>query len=142
VDNNGKYQQSGAVIAFGVVYLVAGIAFPNPVVRNETQFKWRLAAWLICGVAFAIHIWLGIVHFQNSPKRTAFHASIFVALGAFALAASANIHALMVGTGNQRLLALALVIWPIMTGVPALVLAFVAAAVIIRVRANNKRGSD
>ena len=34
---------------------------------------------------------------------------------------------LTAGTGNQGLLALALVIWPIMTGVPAFVVALVAA---------------
>ena len=54
------------------------------------------------------------------------------ALGAFGLAAAANIHALRTGTGNQSLLALALVIWPIITGVPAFVAALLAAAALAR----------
>src|SRR5689334_9242048 len=109
------------VILFGLVYLLVGVAFPNPSVSNKTQFTWRLAAWLTCAVAFAIHIWLEHFRLRNSPRRTALHASLAVALGAFGLAAAANIHALGTGTGNQRLLHLALVLWPIVTGVPAFV---------------------
>jgi hypothetical protein len=138
---SGKYQWLRIVILFGMVYLVVGVAFPNPSASNEMQFMWRLAAWLTSAVAFAIHI--GLEHFRrrNSPRRTALHASVSVALGAFALAAAANIHALTAGTGNQRLLALALVIWPIITGAPAFVVALAAAAGLARVRPNDKPGS-
>ena len=101
-----------AVTLFGVVYLVVGVAFPNPPAANKLQFR-------------------------NSPRRTGLHASMSVALGAFGLAAAANIHALTSGTGNQRLLALALVIWPIMTSVPAFVVALAAAAVFARLRPND-----
>src|SRR3954451_10182569 len=100
-----------------MVYLVVGVAFPNPPAPSETQFRWRLAAWLTCAVAFAIHIGIEHVRLRNSPRRKAVHAAVAVALGAFALAAAANIHALTAGTGNQGLLASALVIWPIITGV-------------------------
>ena len=97
---------------------------------------WRLAAWLTCAVAFAIHIGLEHFRLRNSPCRTALHASLSVALGAFGLAAAANIHALRTQTGNQRLLALALVLWPIITGVPAFVVALTLAAGLARMRPN------
>jgi hypothetical protein len=132
-----KYQSLLAVVLFGVVYLVVGVGFPNPSAANRAQFMWRLAAWLICGVAFAIHIGLAYFRFRNSPSRTALHVAAAVALGAFALAAAANIRALTTGTGNQRLLALALVIWPLITGLPAFVVAFVATTVLARVRPND-----
>jgi len=119
---------------FGLVYLVVGVTFPNPPAPNERQFIWRLAAWLTCAVAFAIHIGLEHFRFRNVPHRTALHASMSVALGAFGLAAAANIHARMAGSGNQRLLALALAIWPIITAVPAFVFALVTAAVLARLR--------
>ena len=135
---SGKYQWLRIVILFGMVYLVVGVAFPNPSASNEMQFMWRLAAWLTSAVAFAIHIGLEHFRLRNSPRRTALHASVSVALGAFALAAAANIHALTAGTGNQRLLALALVIWPIITGAPAFVVALAAAAGLARVRPNDK----
>ena len=112
---------------FGIVYLVVGVAFPNPPAANKMQFMWRLAAWLTCAVAFAIHIGLEHFRFRNAPLRTALHAALSVAIGAFGLAAAANIHALRSGTANQRLLALAFVIWPIITGVPAFVVALIAA---------------
>ena len=126
------------VLLFGVVYLVVGVGFPNPPASDKTQFMWRLAAWVICAAAFASHIGLEHFRFRNSPSSNALHAAISVALGALGLAAAANIHARMTGTGNQRLLALALMIWPIMTGVPAFLVAFAAAAVLARVRASKK----
>ena len=123
-----------AVILFGIVYGVVGIAFPNPSAANKWQFIWRLGAWLICALAFAIHIGLEHFRYRNSPSRTAFHAAAAVSLGALALAVAANIHALRAGSGNQRLLTLALAIWPIITGVPAFILALVAAVVLTRLR--------
>ena len=141
MNTSGKHQGLRAAIPFGMVYLVVGVAFPNPPASDETQFMWRLAAWLTCAVAFALHIGLEHVRFRNSPRRTAFHAAASVALGALALAAAANIHALTAGTGNQRLLALALVIWPIIAGVPAFVVALAAAAGLARVRPNDQPGS-
>jgi len=130
------FQGLGTVILFAVVYLLVGVGFPNPSVANKTQFMWRLAAWLVCAVAFATHIWLEHFRLRNSARQTALHASFAVALGAFGLAAAANLHALRTGTGNQRLLHLALVLWPIITGVRALVVAFVAAAVLAGARPN------
>jgi uncharacterized membrane protein (DUF4010 family) len=137
----GKYQWLWAAILFGTMYAIAGIAFPNPSAPNETQFMWRLAAWLTCAVAFAIHIGFEHMRLRNSPFCTALHASAAVALGALALAVAAIIHALTAGTGNQGLLALAPVIWPILTGVPAFVVAFAAAAGLARVRPNDKPSS-
>ena len=122
------------MILFAMVYLVVGVAFPNPPASNKMQFMWRLTAWLICAVAFAIHIGFAYFRFQNSLRGTALQAALSVALGAFGLAVAANIHALMTGTGNRRLLALALVIWPLLTGVPAFLVAFVATALLARVR--------
>jgi len=98
---------------------------------------WRLGAWLTCALAFAIHIGLEHFRFRNSAYRIALHVSASVSLGAVALAAASNIHALRTGTGNQRLLALALVIWPIIAGVPAFVVGLVAAAVLVRLRPNT-----
>jgi hypothetical protein len=137
LNTSGKYRWLRTVIPFGMVYLVVGIAFPNPPASNPTQFMWRLAAWLICALAFALHIGLEHFRLRNSPCRTALHASLSVALAAFALAAAANIHARTAGTGNQRLLALALVIWPILAGLPAFVVALTVAAGLARVRPND-----
>ena len=129
-----------AVVLFGMVYLAVGVGFPNPAAAGTTQFIWRLAAWLTSAAAFAVHIALEHFRLRNSPPTTALHVAFAVALGAFGLAGAANVHALSAGTGNRRWLALALVIWPIMTGVPAFVVALAAATGLGRLRPKNKPG--
>jgi hypothetical protein len=136
VNASGKHPWLLAVILSGVVYLVVGVAFPNPAAANKVQFMWRLAAWLTCALAFAIHICVEHFRFRNSPRTAALHAAMAVALGAFGLAAAANIHARTSGTGNQRLLALALAIWPVITAAPAFVVAWAVAVLLARVRRN------
>lgn len=121
-----------------IVYSVVGIAFAalaNPSASNEMRITWRLAAWLVSAAAFAAH--LGYEHFRlrNSPLRTAWHVSVAVALGAFALAVWVNVHAHWVAASHQSPLApLALVVFPAVTGVPAFVVAFLAVAVLDRTR--------
>lgn len=134
-----KRQWLPAVILFGVVYLLVGVAFPNPPATDKLQFVWRLVAWLICAVAYGLHI--GFEHFglRHSPRRTALHVAAAVALGAFGLAAAANIHALRTGTGNRRLLILALVIWPLITGVPAFLVALAASIGLYLTRPNDRQ---
>jgi hypothetical protein len=115
---------------FAVVYMVVGVAFPNPSAADKNQFMWRLGAWLICALAFVIHIVLEHFRFRNPAGRTAFHVALSVALGGLGLAVAANVHALSAGTGNRSLLGLALVLWPLITGVPAFLVAFLIAALL------------
>jgi hypothetical protein len=116
----------------GVVYLVVGLTFAalaGSASSNQMRATWRLLAWATSGAAFAAHI--GYEHFRlrNSPAITALHAALAVGLAAFGLAAAANIHAAGSGASHQRsLLLLALVAWPVLTAVPAFVVAVVAAA--------------
>jgi hypothetical protein len=115
----------------GAVYFVFGVAFAAFAgwsASNSMRVTWNRLGFLVSAVAFALHI--GYEHFRlrNSPLITASHVSLAVALGAFALAVSANVHGYRVGTSNQRLLAFALVAWPAITAVPAFVVALVAAA--------------
>jgi hypothetical protein len=111
----------------GVLYLLAGTVFLNPPASNRAQFIWRLAAWIISAVTFCVHAWYELFRLHSPPRRLAIHVSTAVALGAVGLAVAANIHALSTGTGNRQLLILAVVIWPILTAVPAFAIAFIAA---------------
>ena len=119
------------VIVLSVVYLIIGLAFgafAGWSASSQMRVTWRLLAFLTSAVAFAIHI--GYEHFRwgNSPLITAAHASMAVAVGAFALAVAANVHGQWVGSSHPRLLAFALVAWPALTAIPAFVVALVAAA--------------
>src|SRR5713101_5343019 len=120
-----------AVILLAVVYLVIGVTFATLAGSSGSQqlrVTWRLAAWSASAAAFAAHI--GYEHFRlrSSPRITAWHSSIAVALGALALAVAANVHAHRAASPNQPALALALVVWPALCGLPAFVVALAAAA--------------
>lgn len=124
-------------ILFGIVYLIIGLAFgelANLATSDEMRVVWRLAAWVVSAVAFATHIGYEHFHMHSMPRLTALHASLGAAIGAFGLAGAANVHLWLSGQGNQLLLALALVLWPIITAVPAFLVALVLAAVLTRMR--------
>ena len=122
-----------ALILVGAIYAVTGIVFAWP--ENHVRV-WRLAAWLVSAAAFATHI--GYEHFRMraTPGRAAWHVALAVALGAFGLAVSATIHSLLVASTVQqrRLVRLALVIWPIITGLPAFLVALAASGMLTRLR--------
>ena len=119
-----------AAIIVGVIYFLVGFAFAafaSWATFNLTRENWNRLAFLICAVAFAVHI--GYEHFQlkNSARLTAWHTSVAVALGAFGLALAANIHELGSAAGYRPRMLIALVAWPVITAVPAFVVALVAA---------------
>jgi len=91
---------------------------------------WRLAAWIVSAIAFAAHIRYDQSRLGNPPKATAIHVAVGVAIGAFGLAAAAVVHALTTGTGNLRLLGIALVAWPAITAIPAFLVVLAAATVL------------
>lgn len=144
VNESGKYRWLLAVMLFGAVYLLIGIAFPNPSAPTEKQFLWRLAAWIVSAIVFAIHICYEHFRLRNSTRTVAAHASMAAALGAFALSVAANIHALRTGAGNGRLLLLSLVLWPFITAVPAFLAALGCSAglarLFMRSGSNNTEG--
>jgi hypothetical protein len=115
----------------GTLYLIIGVGFAP--LSVPSVFFWRLAAWMVSAFVYAAHI--GCEHFRvrGSPRSTALHVAFGAAVGALGLAAAAIVHSLLTGTGNLRLLCIALLIWPLITGVPAFVVAWVLAAVLARV---------
>jgi hypothetical protein len=115
----------------GALYLIIGVGFAR--LSVPSVFFWRLAAWIVSAVVYAAHI--GYEHFRirSSPHATALYAAFGAAIGAFGLAAAAIGHSLLTGTGNLRLLRLALLVWPLVCGVPTYVVAFVLTAVLARV---------
>jgi len=128
---SGRKRWVRAVILLGVVYSVVGIAFgafAGWSASNQMRIAWRLGAWIISAIAFAAHVGYERLRLRNSALTTALHTSLAAALGAFALAVAANVHAQRVTSSHQRLLAFSLVAWPVLTAVPAFVVALIAAA--------------
>jgi hypothetical protein len=137
---SGRQRWLRPVILVAVLYLVAGITFGVLAAwaqSHQMRLTWRLAAWLTSAVAFLAHI--GYEHFRmgNSPRTVALHASLAVAVGAFALAVAANVHELWGGLSYRGLLAIALVVWPALAAGPAFVVALAVAAGLARTRPSS-----
>jgi hypothetical protein len=120
------------------VYLVVGVAFGVFASGSATEAMrvlWRRLAWLVSAVAFAAHIGYEQIGLGSSPRTTATRVSLAAAAGACGLAVAANLHEWWVAAASyRRSLALALVAWPLLTVVPAFLVALVAAAALHRWR--------
>ena len=125
------------MVILGVVYAFVGIVFAVPVGHAKI---WRLAAWVVSAVAYTAHICYEHFRLRNSPGSGALHVALGVALGAFGLALGANIHSLRLGSTieHRRLLLLALGLWPIITALPAFLVALAAGWVLAAVGARAK----
>jgi hypothetical protein len=117
----------------GGLYLAAGLisaALAGAAASNQMRFLWRLSAFVISAVVFAAHVAHERFRRRSSVRPTAWHASVAVALGAFALALAANVHDLGSASGYRPRMLVALVAWPLLTAVPAFLVALAAAAVL------------
>ena len=126
-----------AALLVGVIYCLIGRVFALP--ANHVT-AWRLAAWFVSGVAYAAHI--GYEHFRlcNSPRLTALHVALAVAIGAIGLALAGMIHSLSTTSAIRPAWLLAIVIWPAVTAVPAFIGAFVTGVVVAHRRRNIDAG--
>ena len=118
-----------AALLVGAVYLLIGRGFTLPAGHVHA---WRLAAWLVSGVAYAAHIWYEHFTLRNPPRTGALHVALAVAIGAIGLAVLAMLHSLSTTSTIRPVWFLALVLWPAFTAVPAFLGALVAGAVLPR----------
>lgn len=118
-----------AALLAGAIYLLIGRLFAQP---SENVRAWRLAAWLLGGVVFAIHIWYEHFRLRSSHRVTALHVAAAVAIGAFGLAVAGMMHSLSAVSTIRPVWFLALLLWPAVTGVPAFLVALVIAALLSR----------
>jgi hypothetical protein len=88
---------------------------------------------VISAAVYGAHIGYEQFRLGNSPRTTALHTALAVAIGAFGLAVAANFHEVRVASSYRRSLALALVAWPALTAVPAFAIALGAAAALARI---------
>jgi hypothetical protein len=124
-------------ILLGAVYLAVGIAFgqfAGWAASPQMQFFWRLSAYIVSALVFAVHIAYEHSRLRNKILTTAWHTSLAAALGGFGLALAANIHDLASAAGYRPKMLIALIAWPLLTGTPAFVLALVAAASVTLMR--------
>jgi len=117
----------------GLIYFAIAIgfgAFARWAASPSMRVNWNRLAFLASGIIFLVHIGYEHLRLRSSPRITATHVALAVAFGAFVLALSANIHDLWSAAGYRPRLLVALPVWPILTGVPAFIVALIAAAVL------------
>jgi hypothetical protein len=128
MDARDRHSWFGTAIVIGVLYSVIGIVFALP--TNQGRM-WRLAAWVASAALYVAHI--AYEHFKrhNSSRSTALHVAVAVAFGGFGLAVAATIHSLFVPLNYTRWrFVVALVVWPIITALPAFIVALAMAWVL------------
>ena len=124
-----------AALLAAVIYTAVGIgfAFLDSFAGPARVRFWRLAAWVVSAIVFGVHL----VYEQRSnpsPLRTASHVSIGAALGAFLLAVWIRAHGRLVDAPQSSLAPLALILFPLLAGLPAFVIALVAAGLAGKLR--------
>jgi hypothetical protein len=129
----GRQRSLTTATLVGALYLVVGLAsstLAGAAASSRMQFFWRLSAFVISAVVFAAHIAHEHFRLRNTARPTAWHASVAVAIGAFALALAANIHDMGSVSGYRSRMLIALAAWPLLTAVPAFIVALAVAAVL------------
>ena len=123
------------VTPFAVAYVMVGIVtaqLSGSAASMHARIAWRLVAWGVSVLLFGSQLGVERIRLNNTTLRSALHTSAAVALGALALAAAGPVRAHW-GTDSQQRALMALLLWPVLTGVPALIVALGAGAVLDRV---------
>jgi hypothetical protein len=124
-----------AMMLAGLTYGFIGIVFAVP---SSHVRLWRLAAWIASGIVYVSHIAYERYRLHKRPLTTALHAAAAVALGAFVLAVGATVHAAMLPSHIPYWrFRIALVVWPIITAVPAFIVALVFASLLTWLPSNR-----
>lgn len=118
------------MLLVGAAYVVIGRTFALPTLNREA---WRLAAWAVSGVLFAAHLAYEHLGLRSRSRTAAAHTALAAALGAFGLAVAGMLHAQSTGAVIGPTWLLALVLWPLITAVPAFLVALAMGLVLGRV---------
>lgn len=131
------------ILLAAACYAALGIVFAWLAGRSATipmRGAWRLTAFALSAVVFLAHIRYEVRRLAHEPRTAAFRAALAVALGALVLAAKA--FSLSVAAASDRSHITAFLVWPIITGVPAFLVAWVVAAALSPLPGARARDPD
>jgi len=121
------------VLAIGAAYALDGIVFGALAVGPPGAVRfWRLAAWVTSAALFGAHVAYERLRAGRPAPSGAARAAAAAAFGAFLLAAAGPARTRWGTDAFWRTAALSLVLWPIVTGVPAFVAAWVGGSILER----------
>jgi hypothetical protein len=115
-------------VAYAVVGL-ASAALAGGAATPKGMQLWRLSAFAISGFVVLVHVALERLVWLQPPRGAAVRVGLGGALGGFGLAVAANVHDLLSADGYRPGMLIALLAWPLLTGIPALVTAYLIALV-------------
>jgi hypothetical protein len=101
---------------------------------------WRLAAWLLGFGVFGIHF-VSERHRHQRALGVAVRVALAVALGAFGLAVFGPVRTHWGESSQLRLAAFSLIAWPLLTGLPAFLLALLGGRVLDQMHARAQGGA-
>jgi len=120
------------VVAAALGYAIIGIAVADLAGAPTTTRSWRLAGWVLSLAVFIAHIVVARRRRVGSLIAMATRVGIAVASGALVLAIVGPVRAHWHEPGIRRVAVLSVIVWPLLTGVPAFAVALVAGRVIDR----------
>ena len=132
-------RKSGIIVLAAAAYVLigTGTSMLSAAAPSVALGKgWRLAAWVLSVMVFSIHFAIERQHHQR-PVRVATRVALAVAIGAFGVAALGPVRMHWGEPTRGKLVLLSLVAWPILTGVPAFVVALVGAVALDRLAEPN-----
>jgi hypothetical protein len=133
--DTGRHRWQYTVVLAGALYFAVGYAsvvLAGAAGSAQATLYWRWAAFAISGVIFAFHIARELFRLRASAVQTAWRAAAGVAIGAFGLALAANLHELSSAAAFRPRMLTALVAWPLLTAVPAFLVALAGATALRR----------
>lgn len=123
-----RHTPPGTILLASSGYVIAGTAtaFLAQAAPSAAAVQgWRLTAWLLSLAVFGLHF--AIERRGQVPRRSvAGHVALAVAIGALAVAALGPIRTHWGQPHQMRLAALSLLAWPVLTGLPAFAVAWLA----------------
>ena len=133
------------IILLGVVYMTIGIAtaaLAGAAGSSAGVTGWRLTAWILSAAVFLWHIVVSRPRHGDSAVHSATRVALAVALGACLLAIAGPVRSHWGEPHPGRLLLLAVVLWPVITGLPAFLVALVAEHLLGRLAVPRPVASD
>lgn len=128
----------------GAAYVVVGVgtAALSRIASTPASAKtWRLAAWLLSLAIFATHFFVERNR-RLRPSSVAARVALAVAIGALGVAVLGPVRAHWSEAGRLRLALLSIVAWPVITGVPAFVVALIGGLALDRLTGRTQFSSS
>jgi hypothetical protein len=137
-----SWRRSMLLVAF--IYAAVGVLtaeLAKSADSMQMRSFWRLAAWGLSLVVFSGHVGHERFRARSVTKQAALHVAAAVALGTFALAAVGPVRAHWNAADFWRTAVLSLPLWPVLTSVPAFLVALLAGSLLDRVADRERPAS-